>query len=62
MRDERSPFFLSSLIPPIVGYLLAGIAAGPNTPGFVADRHLSEQMAEVGVILLMFSVGLHFHV
>jgi CPA2 family monovalent cation:H+ antiporter-2 len=46
---------------PIVGYLLAGIAVGPNTPGFVADRHLAEQLAEVGVILLMFGVGLHFH-
>ncbi len=47
---------------PIVGYLLAGIVVGPHTPGFVADRHLAEQMAEVGVILLMFGVGLHFHV
>jgi monovalent cation:H+ antiporter-2, CPA2 family len=46
---------------PIVGYLLAGIAVGPHTPGFVADRHLAEQMAEVGVILLMFGVGLHLH-
>src|SRR5688572_9344168 len=46
---------------PIVGYLLAGIAVGPYTPGFEADRHLAEQLAEVGVILLMFGVGLHFH-
>src|SRR3954469_16363057 len=46
---------------PIVGYLLAGVAVGPNTPGFVADRHLAEQLAEVGVILLLFGVGLHFH-
>src|SRR6185369_15510401 len=46
---------------PIVGYLLAGIVVSPNTPGFVADRHLAEQLAEVGVILLMFGVGLHFH-
>src|SRR5205814_714947 len=46
---------------PIVGYLLAGVAVGPHTPGFVADRHLAEQLAEVGVILLMFGVGLHFH-
>ncbi len=46
---------------PIVGYLLAGIAVGPFTPGFVADRHLAEQLAEVGVILLMFGVGLQFH-
>jgi CPA2 family monovalent cation:H+ antiporter-2 len=46
---------------PIVGYLLAGIAVGPNTPGFVANRELAEQMAEIGVILLMFGVGLQFH-
>jgi len=47
---------------PIVGYLLAGIVVGPNTPGFVADRHLAEQLSEVGVILLMFGVGLHLHI
>jgi CPA2 family monovalent cation:H+ antiporter-2 len=47
---------------PIVGYLLAGVAVGPNTPGFVADVVLAEQLAEVGVILLMFGVGLQFHV
>src|SRR4051812_13783889 len=46
---------------PIVGYLLAGVAVGPNTPGFVANRELANQLAEVGVILLMFGVGLHFH-
>lgn len=46
---------------PIVGYLLAGVMVGPNTPGFVANRHMAEQLAEVGVILLMFGVGLHFH-
>ena len=46
---------------PIVGYLLAGLVVGPNTPGFVADRHLAEQLAEVGVVLLMFGVGLQFH-
>lgn len=45
---------------PIVGYLLAGIAIGPFTPGFVADTHLAEQLAEIGVILLMFGVGMHF--
>ena len=45
---------------PIVGYLLAGVAVGPFTPGFVADLHLAEQLAEIGVILLMFGVGLHF--
>jgi CPA2 family monovalent cation:H+ antiporter-2 len=47
---------------PIVGYLLAGILVGPHTPGFVADKHMADQLAEVGVILLMFGVGLHFHV
>ena len=47
--------------PPIIGYLLAGILVGPNTPGFVANRALAQQLAEVGVILLMFGVGLHFH-
>lgn len=46
---------------PIVGYLLAGLVVGPNTPGFVANRELAEQLAEIGVILLMFGVGLHFH-
>lgn len=46
---------------PIVGYLLAGLLVGPHTPGFVADRHLADQLAEIGVILLMFGVGLHFH-
>jgi CPA2 family monovalent cation:H+ antiporter-2 len=47
---------------PIVGYLLAGVAVGPNTPGFVANTALAEQLAEVGVILLMFGVGLQFRV
>mgnify|MGYP001114415490 CR=1 FL=1 len=47
-------------LPPLVGYLLAGVAAGPFTPGFVADTHLALQLAEIGVILLMFGVGLHF--
>jgi CPA2 family monovalent cation:H+ antiporter-2 len=46
---------------PIVGYLLAGVAVGPWTPGFVANHALAEQLAEVGVILLMFGVGLQFH-
>lgn len=46
---------------PIVGYLLAGIAVGPFTPGVTADHGIAEQLAEVGVILLMFGVGLHFH-
>ena len=47
---------------PIVGYLMAGVLVGPHTPGFIADVHLAEQFAEVGVILLMFGVGLQFHV
>jgi K+:H+ antiporter len=47
---------------PIVGYLLAGVAIGPHTPGFVGDVALAGQLAEVGVVLLMFGVGLHFHV
>jgi len=47
---------------PIVGYLIAGLVVGPYTPGFVADAGIAEQLAEVGVILLMFGVGLQFHV
>ncbi len=45
---------------PIVGYLVAGVLIGPYTPGFVGDVHIAQQLAEVGVILLMFGVGLHF--
>ena len=47
---------------PIVGYLVAGTLVGPYTPGFVADASLAEQLAEIGVILLMFGVGLQFHI
>ena len=47
-------------LPPLIGYLLAGIAIGPFTPGFVADQSVANQLAEIGVILLMFGVGLHF--
>ena len=47
---------------PIVGYLLAGTLVGPYTPGFVANSGIAEQLAEVGVILLMFGVGLQFHI
>ncbi|MCW3480385.1 Kef family K(+) transporter [Neisseriaceae bacterium JH1-16] len=47
-------------LPPLVGYLVAGICAGPFTPGFVADQSLAPELAEIGVILLMFGVGLHF--
>ncbi|MFO1129611.1 MAG: YbaL family putative K(+) efflux transporter [Rhodospirillales bacterium] len=49
-------------LPPLVGYLLAGVAVGPHTPGFVADTGLALQLAEIGVILLMFAVGLHFSI
>ncbi|MCP1121129.1 cation:proton antiporter domain-containing protein [Robbsia andropogonis] len=47
-------------IPPLAGYLLAGIIVGPFTPGYVADQHIAPELAEIGVILLMFGVGLHF--
>src|SRR5688572_21876076 len=46
---------------PIVGYLIAGIVIGPHTPGYVGNAEIASQLAEVGVILLMFGVGLHFH-
>jgi CPA2 family monovalent cation:H+ antiporter-2 len=49
-------------LPVIVGYLLAGVAVGPFTPGFVADGGVATQLAEIGVILLMFGVGIHFSV
>jgi CPA2 family monovalent cation:H+ antiporter-2 len=49
-------------MPPLVGYLLAGVMIGPATPGFVADIGLSTQLAEIGVMLLMFGVGLHFSI
>jgi CPA2 family monovalent cation:H+ antiporter-2 len=45
---------------PLVGYLVAGVAVGPYTPGFVADQSLANQLAEIGIILLMFGVGMHF--
>jgi monovalent cation:H+ antiporter-2, CPA2 family len=49
-------------LPPLVGYLAAGIAIGPFTPGFIGDENLAPQLAEIGVILLMFGVGLHFSI
>jgi CPA2 family monovalent cation:H+ antiporter-2 len=49
-------------LPPIVGYLAAGLLIGPYTPGFTANHDIAQQLAEIGVILLMFGVGLHFHV
>jgi CPA2 family monovalent cation:H+ antiporter-2 len=47
-------------MPPLVGYLVAGVVVGPFTPGFVADGELATELSELGVILLMFGVGLHF--
>jgi CPA2 family monovalent cation:H+ antiporter-2 len=49
-------------LPALVGYLLAGVAIGPGTPGFVADGEIAAQLSEVGVMLLMFGVGLHFSI
>jgi CPA2 family monovalent cation:H+ antiporter-2 len=49
-------------VSPLIGYLLAGVGVGPFTPGFVANQELAQQLAEIGVILLMFGVGLHFSV
>jgi CPA2 family monovalent cation:H+ antiporter-2 len=47
-------------LPPLAGYLLAGIAVGPFTPGFVGDTKIAAELAEIGVMLMMFSVGMHF--
>ena len=49
-------------LPPLVGYLIAGMLIGPHTPGFVADMELAGQLAEIGVMLLMFGVGLHLSI
>src|SRR5436190_12727286 len=49
-------------VSPLVGYLLAGVVVGPFTPGYIADQGLAPQLAEIGVILLMFGVGLHFSI
>ena len=49
-------------LPALVGYLLAGILIGPATPGFVADMSITSQLSEIGVMLLMFGVGLHFSI
>ena len=56
--------FLASRIgaPPLVGYLVAGILVGPATPGYVADMELTSELAEIGVMLMMFGVGLHFSI
>jgi len=56
-------FIASKLrIPPLVGYVLAGIIIGPYSPGFIADIAIAEQLSEIGIVLLMFGVGLHFSV
>jgi CPA2 family monovalent cation:H+ antiporter-2 len=47
-------------LPPLVGYLLAGVVVGPFSPGITLDQHLTLQLADIGVVLLMFGVGLHF--
>lgn len=47
-------------LPPLIGYLIAGVIISPNTPGIVADIHLAHQLAELGVMFLMFGVGMHF--
>ena len=47
---------------PIIGYLIAGMCVGPFSPGFVADSSAANQFAEIGIILLMFGIGLHFHI
>lgn len=49
-------------LPPIVGYLAAGLVVGPFTPGFVADVGLAQELGEIGIVILMFGVGLHFSV
>src|SRR5512134_1790716 len=56
--------FLASLLrmPPLVGYLVAGIVIGPFTPGFVGDAGIAQELAEIGVMLLMFGVGMHFSI
>ena len=59
-RSDRGAHRLATGLGSVLGYLAAGILIGPYTPGFVADAGLSAQLAEVGVILLMFGVGLHF--
>ena len=56
-------FFASKLrLSPIVGYLLAGVIIGPYSPGFIADTEIAEQLSEIGVVLLLFGVGLHFSI
>lgn len=47
-------------LPPLIGYLIAGIIISPNTPGIAADIHIANQLAELGIMFLMFGVGIHF--
>ncbi len=47
---------------PLIGYILAGVIVGPHSPGFIADIHIAEQLSEIGIVLLMFGVGLHFSI
>src|SRR3954463_2415796 len=47
-------------LPPLVGYLVAGVVIGPHTPGYIGDLAVAAELAEIGIILLMFGVGLHF--
>ena len=54
------PLFRRWRVSPILGFLGAGVLLGPYTPGFVADTTISQQLAEIGIILLMFGVGMHF--
>jgi CPA2 family monovalent cation:H+ antiporter-2 len=53
-------FFVRLKLPPLIGYVCAGILCGPHTPGFTANTYLAKELAELGIILLMFGVGLHF--
>ncbi|MEY3671861.1 MAG: hypothetical protein RI904_1518, partial [Pseudomonadota bacterium] len=47
-------------VPALVGYLVAGIVIGPGTPGYIADTEIASQLSEIGIMLLMFGVGMHF--
>lgn len=56
-------FIASKLrISPLIGYILAGVVIGPFTPGYIADLHIAEQLSEIGIVLLLFGVGLHFSI
>src|SRR5271156_3554399 len=55
-------FAMKMRLSPIVGYLLAGILIGPHTPGVVANEHVASELSDLGIILLMFGIGLHFSI